>query len=302
MIVLFGEILLDCFPDYRRIGGAPFNVAFHLMHLGVPIRFLSRIGDDPEGRGIIEFLHHSGFPTEDLQIDPGKPTGKVLVHDADGASGPRFEILSEAAYDHVAPSPRIIDALRGEARLLYFGTLIQRTENGRETLERLLAARSPATRCIVDINLRPDCFSRATVLRSLEVADILKLNADELEEIVSMCGQEGLSVDDVPSLMETFRIESVALTLGDKGSRIYASGREEMLRPPPIEGFRNSVGAGDGFAAMLAMGHLKGWPPRRILERATAFASRICTLEGAVPESGRFYNDATEGGADGLLV
>ena len=34
-VVCFGEALWDNFPDYKEIGGAPLNVAYHLNKLGV---------------------------------------------------------------------------------------------------------------------------------------------------------------------------------------------------------------------------------------------------------------------------
>ena len=50
---IFGEVLFDCFPDGSRVlGGAPFNVAWHLQALGLEPLFLSRVGRDAAGREI----------------------------------------------------------------------------------------------------------------------------------------------------------------------------------------------------------------------------------------------------------
>ena len=43
MILVIGEILYDVFPDGKHLGGAPFNFAFHLQHLGWPVRLITRI-------------------------------------------------------------------------------------------------------------------------------------------------------------------------------------------------------------------------------------------------------------------
>ncbi len=37
MILAIGEILYDIFPQYKRLGGAPFNFAFHVKNLGTPV-------------------------------------------------------------------------------------------------------------------------------------------------------------------------------------------------------------------------------------------------------------------------
>lgn len=297
MVVVLGEVLLDCFPEYKRIGGAPFNVAFHLWHLGSAVRFLSRIGDDEDGKYLLSFLERRGFPTVDLQIDRMRPTGRVEVR-FDDRGDPSFNIVPDAAYDALEPSPDIAEALGGQARLLYFGTLIQRTAPGRAALGGLLSCRNPKMRCLVDMNLRPGCYSRETVLFSLSVADILKLNHDELEEVITICRLDGKTVDNVVDLMTVFGIETVALTMGAGGSRIYAGEGVVEAKPGLVQDFQNSVGAGDGFAAILALGHLNGWPPERILNHATAFASRICAIDGAVPESDAFYQDFMQGVLD----
>jgi len=56
VILAIGEILYDIFPEYKRLGGAPFNFAFHLNNLGIPVCFVSRIGNDTEGRKVMNFL------------------------------------------------------------------------------------------------------------------------------------------------------------------------------------------------------------------------------------------------------
>lgn len=294
MVVVFGEILLDRFPDYQRIGGAPFNVAFHLWNLGVPIRFLSGIGDDADGRRILSFLNTRGFPTSDLQIDNDKATGRVEVNFGPAGDQPEYDIVPDTAYDAVSPAPSVEKALEDRAKLLYFGTLIQRSAVGRSTLAALLSSRGPDVRCLVDLNLRTGCYSAETVEYSLRAADILKLNESEFEEILALC-QPGGSVQTISDLMACYGIQMVALTRGEKGSCIYTDEDALEARPNAAEPFRDSVGAGDGFAAILALGCLRDWPPNQILRAASAFASRICTIEGAVPETRQFYQDFSKG-------
>ncbi len=297
MVVIVGEILLDCFPDYQRIGGAPFNVAFHLQHLGLPLRFLSRIGDDDAGKTILAFLNRHRFPAADIQVDADKPTGTVEV--TLGKSGPSYHIVRDVAYDAVVATTAVAETLRNDAALLYFGTLIQRTLSGQAAIDHLLASRHPRTRCLVDVNLRPDCYSRERVLRSLAAADILKLSGDERDEIIEICRSETPGVGSIETMMEAFHIQMVALTLGEGGSRIYARGETTTAPATLPTPFVNSVGAGDGFTAILAFGVLKGWAPERIIDAAAGFASGVCSLEGAVPESGFFYEQFLKGVGNG---
>ena len=91
-VLVIGEVLFDQFTDHRRLGGAPFNLAFHLHQMGIPVKFISRVGDDNAGREILEFADQHGFPTEGIQIDPDHPTGEVRVT-LDASGIPEFEIL-----------------------------------------------------------------------------------------------------------------------------------------------------------------------------------------------------------------
>lgn len=56
----------------------------------------------------------------------------------------------------------------------------------------------------------------------------------------------------------------------------------------------DTVGAGDGFAAVCILGAVSGWPVARLLTRADAFASAICGIRGAVPDSAEFYRPFLE--------
>ena len=52
-VAVFGETLVDEFPDRSVLGGAPFNVAYHLKHLGLePV---------PEGSVVLVILPASSY-------------------------------------------------------------------------------------------------------------------------------------------------------------------------------------------------------------------------------------------------
>ena len=65
--IIFGEVLFDCFPDGSRVlGGAPFNVAWHLQAFGAEPLFVSRVGNDPMGRKIRDAMLQWGMDTSGL--------------------------------------------------------------------------------------------------------------------------------------------------------------------------------------------------------------------------------------------
>lgn len=289
VVVVIGEILFDVFPDSKRLGGAPFNFAFHLHRVGVPVRFFTRIGGDDDGREIMDFLQRWGFPVDDIQIDPHRPTGRVEVT-VDDRGVPEFDILRNAAYDAIEWTPALTRALAQPARLVYFGTLVQRGRAGAMLVQRLLAGADPATRRFCDINLRPHCYTEDTVRQSLQGTDILKLSAGEVEVLQTMIRGDSDIEAFVGQLRRRYLLNMVCVTRGEDGSELYTEHgvfRAGLTSAPRV---RDTVGAGDAYAAVLALGLLQGWPPERTLEAATAFAAAICEIEGAIPSTASFYD------------
>jgi fructokinase len=292
MILSIGEILIDELPDGRRIGGAPFNFAYHLKQLGLPVRFFSRVGADADGERIRELLTRSGFDPRDLQTDDRAATGRVQVH-LDAAGVPAFEVLADAAYDRLEVSGGLEAALAAAPRMIYFGSLIQRTTLARDLLGGLLARRPPETLAFCDINLRPRCYDPVSIRLCLEHADILKLNTEELATAVEWLGRPAGrdTADTVFGLMETYHLRMVALTRGARGSSLYRGTHAWHAHPEPLpQGLADTVGAGDAFAAMLAAGLLEDHPPETLLRRATRFAAAVCTVAGALPAANDFYD------------
>ncbi|MCF8095588.1 MAG: hypothetical protein K9J79_09550 [Desulfobacteraceae bacterium] len=288
MVLVIGEILMDVFPEYRRIGGAPFNFSYHLHHFGLPVKFISRIGDDDAGKEILETLRHNKFDTSGIQIDRDRPTGKVLVH-PDTKGGHRFEILQDVAYDRLELPDYPESAAGGTSQLIYFGTLIQRTPEAFRKVQQFLKNRKPQTRCLYDINLRPGCYNSEIVDKSLCRADILKINREEIETVQKMLGSNPGKEEFVAWLMKKYGIDMVSLTSGSDGSELFDGQSRYTTEIPEFGPVADTVGAGDAYAAVLAFGYLKNWTPAKILSEATGFSARICKIKGAVPRDRSFY-------------
>jgi fructokinase len=102
------------------------------------------------------------------------------------------------------------------------------------------------------------------------------------------------TADSVGRLMEEFDIEMIALTKGADGSELYTA--QGCFREAPVQtdSVVDTVGAGDAYAAVLAVGYLQHRDPQQIIGDATRFAARICGMEGAVPSGTAIYRDFME--------
>jgi fructokinase len=294
MILSIGEILYDIFPDQRRLGGAPFNFAFHLKRLGFPVRFVSRVGGDEAGRSILRRIEDAGFNAGDIGIDPCHDTGSVRVQ-IDAGGSPDFHIVPDAAYDYITGDARVAALVESAPELIYFGSLIQRTEAGFRNLHDILDRRTGGTRLFYDMNLREGCGRANIIEASLTRVDILKLSDEELEASGRLLGVSGGGDALVDRLMERFDIPVAALTRGAAGSSLFINGRRYDAKPAPNVGVADTVGAGDAYAAMLAAGILGERSPEAVISEATRFSGRICTISGAIPSDLQLYDDFKRG-------
>ncbi|MFM8802607.1 MAG: carbohydrate kinase family protein [Planctomycetia bacterium] len=279
-VVGIGETLWDVFPDGAVWGGAPGNVACHAAGLGARSVMVSGVGcDDLGDRGIVALESH-GVDCRHVRRDPRHPTGTVTVS-LGPAGDASYLFASDTAWDHLAWAPALGDLAAG-ADAVCFGTLGQRSEESRRTIRRFLEAAGRAVR-VFDVNLRQDFHSPGLIRESLALANVLKLNDDELPAVVAACG---VTADDgvaaVRQLAERHGLRLAALTRGAAGSVLCADG-VVSIRPAEAHAIVDTVGAGDAFTAAVVMGLLGGRPLEAIHDHAARLAAFVCGHRGATP-------------------
>jgi fructokinase len=279
-ILAIGEILWDLLPSGRQLGGAPANFACHARALGAESRLITRVGDDPLGREILERLRGLGLLNDTVTVDAEAPTGTVAV--ALGADGqPRFTIVADVAWDRIEADDAAIAAAVA-ADVVGFGSLAQRGEASRRAIRAVLSATHPEALRIFDVNLRPPFIDQDVIERSLDLANVFKLNDQELHLLAEMLDLPGTVEKQMASLAVRYGLTVVALTRGAKGSLLLRDG-EWSDHPGLPAVVSDTVGAGDAFTAVLAVGLLGDWPLDRLNERANRVAAYVCSQPGATP-------------------
>lgn len=287
-VIVFGEVLADVFGDRTVLGGAPFNVASHLHGFGQSPILISRLGDDALRDQVLQVMTEKGMATLGMQFDKRHPSGQVLVHMDE--SSHRFEILPDQAYDFIHAGLVNMITLMVHPVMIYFGTLAQRHYNSRRALKTLLR-RDHAPR-FLDINLRAPWYDKRTLQQSLQLANIVKLNEEELAILARMFALVGdNNTEQARALMRRFDLQQLYVTCGADGAWQMDRGGERIqaICPDEITNFIDTVGAGDGFAAVCILGSLHGWRIEQTLARANAFAGAICGIRGAIPGDAGLY-------------
>ncbi|MFI4874936.1 MAG: carbohydrate kinase [Blastopirellula sp. JB062] len=279
-VIGLGEILWDCFPDQRRPGGAPANFAFHARQLGLQGVVLSRIGNDQLGDEFVDYLSRHGLEDEFVQRDAKHPTGQVRIEFDDG--DPQYTFVDDVAWDHLQFTPQTAQ-LCGQAAAICFGTLAQRSAASQAMICNCLDAAPAEAWKIYDINLRPPWFKRTVIESSLQRANVLKLNEDEvvyLAEHFNLSGKLETFAIDVQS---RFDLKAVCITLGGEGC-LVAQGAELSRQAGVSVEIADTVGAGDSFTAAIAHGLIHRKPVAEMAAFANQIAALVASRSGAMPD------------------
>lgn len=275
-----GELLWDILPDGKKLGGAPANFAYHFQAIGGESAVISTVGKDKLGEEALDLLQHHGLKTGSISLDTSHETGRVIASlDEQGVAS--YEFPDEVAWDYLRTNESALNNI-SQADALCFGTLAQRSPVSRSAIHALIDAAPPHALKVFDINLRQDFYSREVIQTSLQICDILKINDEELDIVASMLGLPMDWSQAMPALLSAYDLKVVALTCGDKGSRLMTP--EEMSS---IEGtkeeVKDTVGAGDSFTAAMTLGMLTEMPLKELHAYAAEVAAYVCTCSGAMP-------------------
>lgn len=280
--VCFGEILWDVFDGEKTLGGAPLNFAYYCAKLGADSKIISAVGDDENGTSAVDILSGAGVDCSGIGIAKGLPTGRADVRR--GRNGePEFEILTPAAWDSIIPNSRAMSMLKG-ARAFYFGTLARRAAQSESAWRDCVKALPPECIKIFDANLRQNFHSPDLIDESLEAADILKINAGELEVLRCAHFPDSKKSDSAVcrAILEKFRLKFLLLTRGADGFSVFDANAETRGRAIPPQKFVDSVGAGDSFTAAFSMAVLRGSEAAEAAAEGARLASKVCSARGAL--------------------
>jgi fructokinase len=283
-----GELLWDMFPEGKQLGGAPANFAYMTSLLGDEGIVVSRVGSDALGRAAGRRLERLGVRASHLQLDPDHPTGTVKVS-VDPAGQPTFEIAESVAWDFFAWTPEW-RALAERADAVCFGTLAQRCPQSRATIRTFLKALRPGATRVFDVNLRQSFYDADTLSESAKLADIMKVNTDELAAVAKLL-RIPFIYDELHAahwLRDTLGLKLVCITRGAKGS-LLVSADETSEHPGYRIHVADTVGAGDAFNAALVYHYLRHASVPTLNEAANRMGAWVSSQVGATPPRDDFH-------------
>ncbi|MCI2082363.1 MAG: PfkB family carbohydrate kinase [Bacteroidales bacterium] len=311
-VVGIGEALWDMLPDENRLGGAPMNFAYYAMREGLDALAISAVGDDELGYDLTTDLF---FRKLKYHIDKVSfPTGTVRVT-IDKHGEPSYDITKNVAWDNL-PNTKELMEIAAKCQAVSFGTLAQRSECTRKTINDFLDAMPDNSIKLFDINLRQNFFTRNVVINSMKKCNILKMNWKEFFVMEKMFAYDGIIEgvnDDYRTeqekalqmmkielkdeflagcswLMTNFDIPMVMLTCGAYGSYLFRKNPENKelgfdisFEETPHTSVVDTIGAGDAFSAGFLAAYMNGKSLKESHKAAIETANIACSYAGAIP-------------------
>ena len=279
-IIGIGEIVWDCLPDGRKLGGAPLNFAYFSMQMGADAYAVSAVGNDELGVETMVNVAQTGVNPAFVQKNE-LPTSRVLVS-LDDKGIPKYEIVENVAWDEIACSDREL-ALASDASVICWGSLAQRSQVSRNSILSMIEASPSSCLKVFDINIRQHFYDKEIIERSLRYADVLKLNEEELPIVCSLVGIEGTFCEGcIMALADRFSLKIVIYTCGASFSEVYdKEGLVSHIRTPKVE-VTDTVGAGDSFTAVFVTCLLNGMSVAESHAFAVKVSAWVCTQPGAI--------------------
>ena len=279
VIAGIGELLWDVLQDAETLGGAPMNFTYHAGALGAKGYPISTIGNDGRGEAALRLLQQRGVSCDHITVLPGGITGYVLA-EVDAAGIATYRFPDNVAWDNLFLNDNTLK-LADRLNAVCFGSLAQRSLHSRQVIQDFLGRLPAGTLKVFDINIRQNFYSQELLRESMTVADVVKLNEDELQLIASLENLTGDIIAQLRTLITIHNLQLIVLTRGDKGSLLVSSSQVSDNQGCAAK-IVDTIGAGDSFTAATVVGLLKGMPLDAINEHANRVAAYVCSQQGAM--------------------
>ena len=272
----FGSRLEDARSMAMTLGGSSANLAFGVARLGLKSAMLSRVGNEQMGRFLTETLEQEGCDTSQVQIDPERLTGMVLLGLKDRDTFPLL-FMRENCADMAVDATEISEDFIAQCRALAItGTHLSTPGTRSASLAALAYAKKHGVTRVLDIDYRPVLWgltSRgAGENRYVADAHVTQQLQEVLPEFELLVGTEeeffiagGIAGDLMACLRAVRQLSAATLVVkrGADGCTVIEGDIPAHIDDSPtFKGERvevlNVLGAGDSFLSGLMASLLQG--------------------------------------------
>jgi len=256
-VIGIGETILDIIfeeeqPKRAVVGGSVLNGMVSLSRLGVPVTFISELGDDRVGDLVCGFMHDNGMTTEYIdRFQSRKSPVSLAFLGADKSA----EYIFHTDYPEKRlniPFPEI-----NEDDIFVFGSFYALNPVFRPRFaEFLKEAKRKNALLYYDPNFRPSHKSELPVIRdyvteNCKYADIVRGSDEDFNHLY-----DEANMDEVYSEIVSHNCKCFMTTHGSKGVNLFTENLHAHFNSKKITPV-STIGAGDNFNAGIVYGLIK---------------------------------------------
>jgi 5-dehydro-2-deoxygluconokinase len=279
-VAVLGRVGIDLYPNQLRtplrevrtytrfVGGFAGNVATGLARLGLTPAIVSRVGPDPHGEFVRDFLAKEGVDVRFLAVDERLMTPPTFCEVWPPDNFPITFYRYPTAPDwQLAPADFDRAEVAGTPFLLATGTGLAQSPS-RETTLAALEAHQGTT--IFDLDWRPTLWERSD-----EYAGQAQAAAKHADIVIGNEEEVAAAAGSPPALLE-LGVPTLVLKRGERGARLFHEGREVDVPGHPVE-VVNGLGAGDAFVAAFVQSVQAGLPLDEALRRSSVAGAIVAS-------------------------
>jgi 2-dehydro-3-deoxygluconokinase len=289
--VSIGEAMVELAPlgdgNYRRgFAGDTFNTAWHMAQAlqgRAQVGFATRVGQDRISDAFVAELAADGLDVSVIGRDPVRQMGLYLIELTGVERSFHYWRDSSAARGLAADQGALTQAFAGAGLIHLSGiTLAILPMSDREKLFAALAqARADGARVSFDPNIRPRLWASMDEVRQVipQVLALTDIALPSFDDETSVWGD----VDPKATIARigAAGVAEVAVKDGAGPVVVYRDGAITTLPTPPVQGMRDTTGAGDAFNAGYLSARLSGQTPDRAVATGQRFSGEVIRHLGA---------------------
>ncbi len=238
-------------------GGSAANTIYGLAKLGVSAGFIGTVGDDTEGKALLQNLHEVGIDTSQIQVKPEAKTGSTMC--LSDKLNFRSIYVIPGANSYLAQEDLDLDYIN-QGKILHISSFVD------DRQFRILLELMDKLDSSVQVSFSPGSLYAKKGLKNLtpilsrthilfiNESEIRQLTGEEFKDGAEICLNQGCKTV-VVTLGKGTRYETiVANSYIRTVEREYVVESSDKSETPPAD----TTGAGDAFAAGFLYGLLNG--------------------------------------------
>jgi 2-dehydro-3-deoxygluconokinase len=288
-LAAIGECMIELYehPDgriTRAFGGDTLNTAVYLARLGVPVDYVTALGDDPWSEEMVTAWQAEGLGTGSVLRVKDRLPGLYIIQ-TDDRGERRFSYWRDRApardLFRLPETPSLCMGLLGYGHIYLSGiSLSLYADEGRAVLfGALRQARKAGSKIVFDTNFRahgwPDRdVAKAAYAVLFGMADMVFASVEDLRLLFGSDGQRILDQHGDGA--------EIILKLDAPACRIKCDGRIVEIAAERMPAVVDTTAAGDSFAAAYLSARLAGSPPATAARAGHVLAGVVVEHRGAI--------------------